>query len=185
MDEDPSLEFAALHSELRKLERAYNPSNENLHFPRLESADAEMFSRLLRFAQAGVEEVRKHRAAFLKRGLYVDGMFWYELCLLISSACSTVQRDKIQSTIPKNMVEGLLLALVDMSEFSVATGGDMAQRNHEALGNMLCCFRESRLFDLVRSRAAATGLTEVAAFVRQAVKKVKEGISKEHDLQEI
>jgi hypothetical protein len=175
---DPQSDFATIYSELRQLEHAFNPEHKDLHFSAVEGANGDLFLRLLALAKAGLEKVREHRAYFLERGLYADGMFWYDLCLLISAASGSLQKDRLQQTIPRNAVEALLLAVVDVAEFSLRTKGDMVKRTYEALGNMLMCFRDWNVSELARARAVATGLDEVEQFVNGTIERVKELIAK-------
>ena len=80
-------QFTELRTRLRTLEKRLNPKDEDLHFvPRLVGLKREDFSELLAIAEDGLSKVREHEEYFLTSALYDDGMFWYELFTLISTA---------------------------------------------------------------------------------------------------
>jgi len=93
--------------------------------------------------------------------------------LIISAAALKVKADKKQQEIPGNIVEELTKLLVDMVEFSMP-GGDVVKRNHEAIGNTLCCFYNSALLNLVRERSRSTGDNEIIDFVEWTIGRVEE-----------
>lgn len=105
-------DFEAIHDRLTQLEKKYNPQGENLHFIALQRTDVELYATLLSLAHAGLETVRRHKNHFSKHPLYDDGMFWYDLFVLVSSAALRVNTEKIQSTIPKDTVKKLTEILV-------------------------------------------------------------------------
>ena len=175
MDNNIEDDFKIIHSELRKLEKIYNPYEKNLHFFNLEKVDDKLYSQLLSLAREGLATVQKHRDYFSSHVLYDDGMFWYDLFLIISAAALKVKADKKQQEIPGNIVEELTKLLVDMVEFSMP-GGDIVKRNHEALGNTLYCFYNSTLLNLVREWSRSNGDNEIIDFVEWTIGRVEEVI---------
>jgi hypothetical protein len=140
--------FAPLHERLRTLERRLNPSEQNLHFGGQLNVVPKDFDELLALASEGLRTVRNYDAYFKKHGLYErDGFFWYDLCLLISVA------SRQGLTVSESVLRPLVEVLVDMSQYSLATGGDMVKRNHEALGNLLWGFSLPSLQAIARARA--------------------------------
>ena len=164
--------FKGLNTSLRALIEQYNPKGENLHFAHLEKPDRLLYSRLVDLAKEGLKLANKHKNA-LKRELYGDGMFWYDLCQAISSAALGVKQEKSQEEIPQELVEELLRILVQISEFSVETGGDMYKRNYEALGNTLYAFNGQEFFDVVLIEKEKMGLESVSVFVDDTLGRIK------------
>jgi hypothetical protein len=167
-------DFEAIHGRLRQVEKKYNPQDKNLHFMTLETADAELFSALLSLANDGLDAVRRHNAHFSKHPLYDDGMFWYDLFAMVSSAALQVNADKTQSNIPKNTVNKLAEILVAISEFSTVHGGDIVKRNLEALGNILYVFYAKNLINIVRKKSCTIGSKKVKEFIEYTIKRVEE-----------
>ncbi|MCH9037383.1 MAG: hypothetical protein IH860_08735 [Chloroflexi bacterium] len=164
-------DFRVPRTRLKRLEKVYNPHDDNLHFTPLARADAELYSALLDLAQVGLKTVRQHGDYFLRNALYDDGMFWYDLLLLIKSAGVQVVNTRTQSSISGDTVERLVDALVDISNFTLSGGGgDMEKRNYEALGNTLWAFHSEELVKIARKRAAVVGSQEVMEFVDGAIK---------------
>jgi hypothetical protein len=164
--------FKGLHSSLKDLMEQYNPKGENLHFARLEKSDRQLYSRLVDLAKEGLALANEYQE-ILKRELYDDGMFWYELCQAISSAALGVKQKKNQEKIPQELVEELLRILVQISEFSAETGGDMYKRNYEALGNTLYAFNSPEFFDVVLNEKERIGLESVSAFVDNTLEGIR------------
>lgn len=167
-------DFEKIHFRLKQLEKIYNPQNENLHFTALERADTKLYSELLALAQEGLRTVRQHRKYFSKHPLYDDGMFWYCLFLITSSAAARVSTDKIQGDIPSDIVKKLTELLVEISEFSTVHHGDIVKRNYEALANTLCAFYTKDLIDLVREKSSAMDSKAVTDFVNWTIRRVEE-----------
>ncbi len=167
-------EFKIMHSKLRQLEQIYNSREKNLHFNSLEKADAELYSHLLELAQEGLEKVHKHFDYFSKHSLYDDGMFWYDLFLVISAAALRIKANRDQQDIPENIVKELTVLLVDISEFSSLYPSDIQKRNHEALGNTLYGFYSKDLLALARKRSRESGLKKISEFVEWTIDRVEE-----------
>lgn len=163
-------QFEDLHARLKSLEQSYNPERENLHFSMLDRSDADIYGELLSLAQDGLRKVRQNRSFFLKNRLYDDGMFWYELCLLISSAVLTTAGYHQQETVRKDILINLIETLVDIAEYSTTgDGDDMWKRSHEALGNTLLAFDDVNLIRLVQAKAKALGLERVNQFIDHTI----------------
>ncbi|MCJ7582480.1 MAG: hypothetical protein MUP98_18345 [Candidatus Aminicenantes bacterium] len=173
MDKKIENDFKRILSELRELEKIYNPQGENLHFFSLEKVDDKLYPHLLGLAREGLATVQRHRDYFLSHSLYDDGMFWYQLFVMISAAALKVKTDKKQQEVPSNIVKELIELLVDMVEFSFP-GGDIVKRNHEALGNTLYCFYSSDLVNLVRERGQGDGDHKIIDFVERTISRVEE-----------
>jgi hypothetical protein len=173
MDNNIKNDFKKIHSELRELEQIYNPNGQNLHFSCLEKVDDKLYPQLLSLAQEGLATVQKHRDFFSSHALYDDGMFWYQLFLVISAAALKVKTAKKQQEIPSNIVEELIKLLVDMVEFSMP-GGDIVKRNHEALGDTLYCFYNSDLLNLAREWSQREGDNKIIDFVERTISRVEE-----------
>ena len=95
-------------------------------------------------------------------------------CLAISAAALAVKRKENQEEIPRELVAELLRILVQISEFSVGTGGDMAKRNHEALGNTLYAFNSPEFFNLVLIEKQRIDLKSVSTFVDRTIARVRQ-----------
>lgn len=170
MDSAVAADFQELHVELRKLEQVYNPSGEDLHFENLCRADAELYSALLDLAKSGLEKVHSHRKYFSRNRLYDDGMFWYDLFVMVSAAAGRVHHDKVQRIIPIAIVESLTEQLVQIIEFSlVFPQGDITKRNYEALRNTLWAFHSEELLDIAKKTAHQMDNSSVQEFVKRAV----------------
>jgi hypothetical protein len=163
--------FEGVNSSLRVLMEEYNPEEENLHFAHLEKPDPQLYSQLVDLARKGLRLANKYKN-FLKTELYSDGMFWYELFLAISTAALGVKHKKNQGEIPQEYIEELLRILVQISEFSVGTGGDIHKRNYEALGNTLLAFNSPEFFDFVLTEKQRVSLESVSAFVDYTIERV-------------
>ena len=95
-------------------------------------------------------------------------------CLAISAAALAVKRKDNQEEIPREWVAELLRILVQISEFSVGTGGDMYKRNLEALGNTLYAFNSPEFFDLVLIEKQRIDLESVSTFVDRTIACVRQ-----------
>lgn len=171
MREQIEADFQEIHTRLRQLEKAHNPQDENLHFVPVAQVDANFYVTLLQLAREGLAKVRQHRDYFLKHALYDDGMFWYDLFLLISAAGVRVEAGKVRSSITPEAVNGLTEVLVAISEYTVlGVGGDITKRNYEALGNTLLAFYNDDLVTLARLKGREVG---VGKFVAEAISRVQ------------
>jgi hypothetical protein len=166
--------FADLRARVGQINQAYNPDDENLHFvPSLE-ANVQLYSEILALARDGLARVIAYEWYFSSHALYADGMFWYDLFLLISSAGVQARRQHLAEQVPQDVVRGLVEVTVDIMRFSVVHLGDIVKRNHEALGNTLHGFYSPALMDLARTRAAASGSARVVEVVEHTLSLVEE-----------
>ncbi len=147
--ENIAADFADLHERLLALQKAYNPRGENLHFYALERVDQKLYAEFLALCEEGLAAVERHRDHFLQEPLYADGMFWYELFLMIKAAGACVFGNKAGGSIPQGTAHGITKALVGIAEFSTVHLGDIVKRNAEALSTMLGAFRSDELDALV------------------------------------
>jgi hypothetical protein len=164
--------FKGVKTSLKDLMERYNPEEKNLHFAQLKNPDQLLYSRLLNLAKEGLKVANQYQE-ILKRELYADGMFWYDLCQAISSAALGVKQKNNQEEIPQELVEELLRILVQISEFSVETGGDMYKRTFEALGNTLYAFNSPEFFDVALKEQERIGLNSVSHFVDNTLDRIK------------
>lgn len=161
-------DFRPLLARLRRLERRYNPIHRDLHFYGVAKVDPQLFEELYRLAQDGLQTVRKHSVYFLGHDLYDDGMFWYELMLLIAAAAVGVMA-KPSARISRALAGRLATVVTDVSEFTVL-GGDMTLRNREALGNLLLAFPGKTLQARILGRVKRLNNPDVMRFVQNTVR---------------
>jgi hypothetical protein len=166
--------FADLRARVGEINQAYNPDDENLHFVPSLKANVRLYSELLALARDGLARVITYEWYFSSHALYADGMFWYDLFLLISSAGVEAQRQRLAEQVPQDVVRGLVEVTVDIMRFSMVHLGDIVKRNHEALGNTLYGFYSPALMDLARTRAAASGSEPVIEAVEATLSRVEE-----------
>lgn len=182
MREQIMADFQEIHARLRQIEKAHNPQGENLHFFPVAQADASLYVDLLQLARKGLAKIRQHRDYFLKHALYDDGMFWYDLFLLISAGGVRVKAGKSRSSITPEVINGLTEVLVEISVYTVlGIGGDIIKRNYEALGNTLWAFYSDDLVTLARLKAREVG---VIKFVDEAISGVQKLRNNENKLTE-
>ena len=166
-------DFGDLKRRLARLVSQARPTDDNLHFARFQELDRNSWDELAALARGGLAKVRDHRHFFSDHDLYDDGMFWYELCLAISSA-SVSYRSATGEAPPANQLEELVDVLVDISHYSARRPSDMYKRNREALGNVLWAAEDETLIKRARRRAGEIAETHVIAFVEDTIGAVKE-----------
>lgn len=145
--------FRRLRSRLDRLESRYNRTGKNLHLESLAFGDSDLFPLLVSLTDEGLKAVRACHPYFSTHALYDDGMFWYELFLAITAASARIRLDAAQAYIPDAIVDRLLKNLIRISRYSAVHGGDIAKRNHEALGNTLLEFYSTARVRLIREAA--------------------------------
>jgi len=145
-------DFKNIKFTLKKIEKKYNPQNDNLHFNAIQKADLNLFSELLKLTHDGLRKVNRNRDFFLKNSLYADDMFWYDLFLMVSSASIGIQKNKNQKEIPARIITGIVDNLISISKYSTENGGDITKRNYEALANTLIAFYNKDLIDKVHKK---------------------------------
>jgi hypothetical protein len=155
---------------LTVLEQAANPDGLNLHWDPLPILDTALFAQLCELARKGLLAVRAHRRYFLRRDLYDDGMYWYRLCLLITSA-ALAHNGRSGTSVPNTLTTRLTIDVIDLSEFTVF-GGDMLKRNYEAAGNLLLAFDSESLRLAILSRGKKRGCRSVSVFAKRVVERI-------------
>jgi len=175
----PEKQFSELHEKLRQLECSCNPSEKNLHFNQLQKVDPKLFADLLSLSEKGLKMVQENRDYFLKHALYDDGMYWYDLCMIINSAVVTAKNTGIQSTVPEDVIRGLAKSLVLISEYALSTGGDMLKRNYGALGNTFWAFHSEELAVWISECAQKSGPENVADYVEGVIEKINQILASE------
>ena len=177
MDEEQTSQiedrFAELRTRLKDYKGKSAPTDENLHFARFEDLDDTSLVELTELARDGLAKVQENDDFFSQRDLYADGMFWYELCLAISSTAVSYQSSTGRR--PRaNEVAELVALLVDVSHYAARRPSDMYKRNREALGNMLWAAQDEALINRARQRAGEIAETHVIAFVEDTIGAVRE-----------
>ena len=169
---DLSREFSGLHAQLKELLTACEQKVDDLPGPFLQRVDlAALYRRLLALAIEGLRVVQKHRSYFSRESLYEDGMFWYDLFQLINAAGGRVwQHGDDVTNVPADIAKSLARVLVDISRFSTATGGDILQRNAEALASTLLAFGPHNLEKDLRKRVRALRLKRVMEFMDETLR---------------
>jgi hypothetical protein len=141
--QDFSGEFKGLRERLMALEKRFNPEKSNLHFgaPRTSMVWPGLWEEIDELACEGLKKVNEHRDYFLEQGMYDDGMYWYELFLLIHGVGVAQSNGQGPTELPTLETQrSILSCLVDISEYSVVIPGDIYSRNCEALTAFLWAF---------------------------------------------
>ncbi len=172
-------DFEEIHNRLRYNEKLYNPSKLNLHFDDLPRADAELYRELLVLSREGVEKVKHHGEYFTSNPLYDDGMFWYDLFLLINSAALRIIRDGNQTEIPREIAMELIENLIEITTYSTVHLGDIKKRNYEALCNTLIAFYSKETLELVNKRMRAISSNRAKELINSSIESAEELVKKE------
>jgi len=167
-------DFEEIHNKLRYIEKLYNPSKLNLHFDDLSRADAELYKELLVLSREGLKRAKRNEEYFSSHPLYDDGMFWYELFLLISSAALRIIRDGDQADIPKEIVKTLTKNLIEITPYSTFHLGDITKRNYEALCNTLIAFFSEEILEFVNRRMEPITSKRAKEVIDRAIRSAKE-----------
>jgi len=165
-------ECSGLRARLKQLEATYEKKVDDLPGPFLSHVDVELYRDLLMLAREGLTIVKAYRAYFPALSLYDDGMFWFRLFQFINAAGGRFWRDGDQVKIAEDITRELALVLVEISWFSTATGGDIVQRNLEALESTLLAFGDGKLEEQLRRKARAMRLKRVNQFMDQTLRVV-------------
>ena len=169
-------DFAELKASLETYMESSEPTDKNLHFAAFKKLDEKSWSDITDLARDGLARVRENDDFFSERDLYADGMFWYELCLAISSTAVSY-RSATGRPPQSDQVAELVDLLVDISHYAARYPSDMYKRNREALGNVLWAAKDRTLIKRARRRAGEIAETHVIAFVEDTVAAVKEAKS--------
>ena len=173
-------DFEEIHNRLKYIWNLYNPQKLNLHFDALPRADVELYRELLTLSREGLKKVKHHGEYFSSHALYDDGMFWYNLFLVISSAALRINVDARQMEISQNIVSELVENLVEISTYSTVHVGDIVKRNYEALGNTLIAFYSKEILELVRKRKKALSSENAKELIEQSIKSAIELAKKDN-----
>jgi hypothetical protein len=170
--------FEKMHTELRQLEKKYNPKRNNLHFAdeAIPKADEMLFYNLLQLSGKAIEIVKDEQDHYSNKTSYAQLMFnfWYDYFLIVSSASIRVKISANPDDFPQEIIYKIIEELIDISEFSIIVLGDLYFRNHEALGNTLLAFYSDNLMNLVKRKKSTIKSKEVKGFLDMTIKRVKE-----------
>jgi hypothetical protein len=167
-------DFNEIHRKLKRIEKKYNPNDDNLHFACLQKPDVDLFRKLLSLSRAGLKKVEHYDDFFSSASLYADGMFWYFLFLMISAASRGVMDKEAKNEIPQELIYDLTDILIQISRYSQANPGDITIRNHEALGNTLLAFYSKDLVKFIRKKKNAIDSKAAKDFIIWTLKRVEE-----------
>lgn len=159
MSVDVKANFQEMQVKLRQLGKKYNPEGKNLHFEAIPRTDVELFNTLLQLSGWAIELVKEDEHRYSRSTAYALVMFdfWYDFFLMISAASSRVMKSANAGDFPREIIHRIIEDLIDISEFSTIVLGDLYQRNHEALGNMLIAFcNEDLIVSFQRKRYSVT-----------------------------
>lgn len=162
--------LADLQERVRLLEKAYNSEQLNLHFDYSARADSALFENLYAVGLEAWQMVRMDRSP-------KTANWFYDFFLLISNISVKVWDDHTQSKYPQAVIARLAVLLVEVSSMTnnPEFEGDIKNRNHEALGNVLLAFHNSGdLIELVIQKAQAMHDQNVTDFVTWTLASVRE-----------
>ena len=169
-------DFGELKDRLKRYVETAAPSDKNLHFARFQNLDEESWVELSKLARDGLAKVQEHDEFFAGHDLYDDGMFWYELCLAISSTAVSY-RPATGKSPTIDQVGDLADLLVNISRYAARSPSDMLKRNREALGNVLWSADDPTLINRTRRRAGEMAEAHVIAFVDDTIAAVEQAAS--------
>ena len=167
-------ECSGLRSRLDGYLQTYGQNPESSLGLALSRVDVALYENLVSLATEGLKCVRRYRSHFPRLSLYADGMFWYHLFEVINAAGRRIWQDKDEVHIPRSIVTALGVVLVEMSWFSTATGGDIENRNMEALGSTFLAFGDAGLEADLRRKARAMRAKRVTQFLDDTMAMVRQ-----------
>ena len=162
--------LADLQERVRLLEKAYNSEQLNLHFDYAARADSALFENLYVVGLEAWQMIRMERSPKAAN-------WFHDIFLLISNVSVKVWDDHTQSKYPQAVIARLAVLLVEVSSMTnnPEFEGDIKNRNHEALGNVLLAFHNSGdLIDLVLQKAEVMHDQNVTDFVTWTLESVRE-----------
>lgn len=148
-------EFKPLRDKLKLIEGKYNPNGDDLHFTHLRNPDDELFEKILILAQSGLELVNKNSEYFNNHDLYDDGMFWYQVLLIVSAASAAYQPQRILSNPLNPTIQDILFILVDLLRYTSRQYKDITKRNVEAIESTIYTFYNNPLIDSLVEKSIA------------------------------
>lgn len=146
-EEGFSEEFKYHKERLRALEKRFNPKELNLHFGAPKDAEVwpGLWADIEALAREGLARINMHRDYFLTRkapsAMYDDGMYWYDLFLLIHAVgISQAHSQNVNDDPLDDTIDSILKCLVEISEYTAVVPADIFKRNWEALADFLFAF---------------------------------------------
>lgn len=164
--------FVDLKRKLRAFVDDAQPTDDDLHFATFQSLDHKSLAELTRLAHEGRTRVSDQGDYFLNQELYGDGMYWYDLFLVISSA-ALCYRTRTGQSPAVDEVETLARTLVLISRYSAQHPSDIRKRNQEALGNLLWSTHDPELLERIIIFARGNDAM-VVAFVQETAQLVRD-----------
>lgn len=166
--------FREMNTQLRLLEKKYNPEGKNLHFEAIPKTDEELFDSLQQLSVKAIEIVKKDGHRYSNKTAYADVMFdfWYDFFLIISAASSRVIESANADDFPQDVIYRIVADLIDISEFSTIVLGDLYKRNYEALGNTLIAFYNKDLIASVQKKRDSVSSKTAKGFLDVVLKGV-------------
>lgn len=167
-------DFNKIHRKLKNIGKKYNPNDDNLHFDCLQEPDIDLFKEVLSLSRTGLKTVERYEDFFSSASLYADGMFWYDLFLMISAASRGIMDKETKNEIPQELIHDLADILIQISRYSQVNPGDITIRNHEALGNTLLAFYSKDIIKFIRKKKNTIDSGAVKDFISWTLKRVEE-----------
>ena len=137
--------LSVLTERVKLIEDYYNPDKLNLHFENLKYADSALFEALLSIGQDAWKIIQNNQS-------WETSYWFYDFFQLVSRGSGRILSDNYQEYISEDVVARLALLLSEISQLTYAPdcGGDITQRNWEALVNLLLAFGNIRKIFLIR-----------------------------------
>jgi hypothetical protein len=159
--------LSVLTERVKLIEEYYNPDELNLHFENLKYADAALFEALLSIGQDAWRIIQNNQS-------WKTSYWFYDFFQLVSRGSGRILSDNYQEYISEDVVVRLALLLSEISQLTNAPdcGGDITERNWEALVNILLAFGNIRKNFLIRAKELNN--QEVIKRAKSAIKYVKQ-----------
>ena len=168
--------FEVILTQLRQVEKKYNPERKNLQLAVIPNVDEKLFNNLLKLSGEAIDIIKDEQDRYSNKTPYAYTMFdfWHEYFILISSASIRVKESASSNDFSQETIHGIVEDLIDISEFSVIVSGDINKRNYEALGNTLLAFYNDGLITFVKMKIKSISSAAVRDFLDGTIKKVEE-----------
>lgn len=172
--------FEEILTQLRQLEKKYNPKRKDLHFAAIPKVDDKLFCNLLKLSSKAIDIIKDEQDHYSNKTPYAYTMsdFWYEYFLIISSASIRVKESANSNDYSQETIYNIIECLINISEFSTIVSGDLYFRNHEALGNTLLAFYSVNLMNFLKNKKKLITSESMRAFLDMTIKEVKKIINK-------
>ena len=167
--------FDELNEQLRRIEKKYNPKENNLHFEVLPKVDDQLFYDLLQLSGKAIKIIKDEPDRYSNKNAYAHRMFdfWYEYFLIIRSASINVNESANPGDYSKETIYNIIQDVIDISEFAIIVSGDLYLRNHEALGNTLLAFYCDDLVNMIKKKKATIKSKDVKGFLESTIEDVE------------